>query len=194
MAIDIQETFQVGAPIDEVWRFLLDPHRVVVCMPGAELEEVVDERTFLGNIKVKVGPITTSYKGRVQFTQVDQAAYTVQMTAEGREGGGGMAKGSMLSRLQALPDGQTEVVVEAGVDISGRIMQFSRGMIQEVNHQLFQQFVACAKERLEAPAGEAAAEVEAAAETEPVRALPLALRALSSVAGRFFRRLTGRAG
>ncbi len=192
MAIEIQETFQVQAPIEAVWQFLLDPQRVVVCMPGAELEEVVDDRTFRGNIKVKVGPITTSYKGRVQLTEVDEQVYMVQMVAEGRETSGGIAKGTMSSRLRALPDGQTEVVTETSVDIAGRIMQFGRGMIQDVSHQLFQQFVACAKERLEAPEGAATEEAEAAAEAEPVRILPLALRALWSAIVRFFRRLFGR--
>ncbi len=192
MAIEIQETFQVQAPIEAVWQFLLDPQRVVVCMPGAELEEVVDDRTFRGNIKVKVGPITTSYKGRVQLTEVDEQQYVVQMVAEGRETGGGIAKGTMSSRLRALPDGQTEVVTETRVDIAGRIMQFGRGMIQDVSHQLFQQFVACVKERLEAPEGVATEEAEATAEGEPVRVLPLALRALWSAIVRFFRRLFGR--
>ncbi len=192
MAIEIQETFQVRAPIEAVWQFLLDPQRVVVCMPGAELEEVVDDRTFRGNIKVKVGPITTSYKGSVQLTEVDEQVYMVQMVAEGRETGGGIAKGTMSSRLRALPDGQTEVVTETSVDMAGRIMQIGRGMIQDVSHQLFQQFVACAKERLEAPEGVATEEAEAAAEAEPVRILPLALRALWSAIVRFFRRLFGR--
>ena len=192
MAIEIQETFQVRAPIEAVWQFLLNPQRVVVCMPGAELEEVVDDRTFRGNIKVKVGPITTSYKGSVQLTEVDEQVYMVQMVAEGRETGGGIAKGTMSSRLRALPDGQTEVVTETSVDIAGRIMQIGRGMIQDVSHQLFQQFVACAKERLEAPEGAATEEAEAAAEAEPVRILPLALRALWSAIVRFFRRLFGR--
>ncbi len=192
MAIEIQETFQVQAPIEAVWQFLLDPQRVVVCMPGAELEDVVDDRTFLGNIKVKVGPITTSYKGRVQITEVDERQYVVQMVAEGRETSGGIAKGTMSSRLRALPDGQTEVVTETSVDIAGRIMQFGRGIIQDVSHQLFQQFVACAKEQLEAPEGVATEEAEAATEAEPVRILPLALRALWSPIVRFFRRLIGR--
>lgn len=192
MAIEIQETFQVQAPIEAVWQFLLDPQRVVVCMPGAELEEVIDDRTFRGNIKIKVGPITTSYKGRVQLTEVDEQMYMVQMVAEGRETSGGIAKGTMSSRLRALSDGQTEVVTETSVDIAGRIMQFGRGMIQDVSHQLFQQFVACAKERLEAPEGAATEEAEAAAEAEPVRILPLALRALWSAIVRFFRRLFGR--
>ena len=58
MAIDIRETFRVRAPIATVWRFMLDPQRVAACMPGAVLEQVVDERTFLGAINVKIGAIT----------------------------------------------------------------------------------------------------------------------------------------
>ena len=71
MAIEIRETFQVQAPIDTVWRFVMDPEQVVTCMPGAELEQALDDRTFLGRVKIKLGAITTSYKGRVEFTEVD---------------------------------------------------------------------------------------------------------------------------
>ena len=72
-----KETLQVDAPIDRVWEFVNDPQRVVTCMPGAVLDEVVDERTFLGTVKVKVGAITASYKGRVEFTEVDAQARTL---------------------------------------------------------------------------------------------------------------------
>jgi carbon monoxide dehydrogenase subunit G len=191
MAIEIRETFQVQAPIDVVWRFVMDPDQVVACMPGAELEQALDERTFLGRVKVKLGAITTSYKGRVEFTEVDEQRYTVRMVAEGRETGGGTAKGTVLSRLRALPDGQTEVVTEASVDLTGRVMQVGRGMIQGVSHQLFQQFVASTKQRLE---GAQAADGQApvVAEQQPIRLLPLLLQALWSAVSRFFRRLLGR--
>ena len=187
MAIDIKETFQVAAPIDAVWRFVMDPDKVAACMPGAELEQVVDERTFLGSIKVKVGAITTGYKGRVQLTEVDEVSYRVQMLAEGRETGGGTAKASMSSSLRSLPDGQTEVVTEASVDLTGRIMQVGRGMIQGVSHQLFQQFVRRTKERLEAPEGSGA--LATPAEPEPLRIVPLVLRTLWAAVLGFFRRL-----
>ena len=187
MPITIQETFRVDAPIDAVWRFVMDPQRVAACMPGAALAEVVDERTFLGSITVKVGAITTSYQGRVTLTQVDEERYTVEMKAEGRETGGGTAKGTMSSRLQPLPDGGTEVVAEANLDLAGRIMQVGRGMIQGVSHQLFLQFVACTKERLETP--EASAQPEpVGASPEPIRIVPLILQTAWSAIVRFFRR------
>ena len=189
MAIKITETFQVKAPVDEVWRFMLDPHQVVTCMPGAQLEEVVDDRTFLGSVKVKLGAITTSYKGRVQISEMDPQAHTVKLTAEGRETGGGTAKGTLHSQLRSLPDGRTEVLAEANVDLTGRVMQMGRGMIQGVSHQLFQQFVASTRKRLEAPPG-AASEL-APAESTPIRAIPLLLSTLRAAIVRFFRRLFG---
>jgi carbon monoxide dehydrogenase subunit G len=191
MAIEIRETFQVQAPIDAVWRFVMDPDQVVACMPGAELEEAVDDRTFLGRVKVKLGAITTSYKGRIQFTEVNEQDYTVRMVAEGRETGGGTAKGTMFSCLRALPEGQTEVVAEASVDLTGRVMQVGRGMIQGVSHQLFQQFVASTKERLEGAQG-ADAQTPVAADSEPLRLFPLILRVLWAPVARFLHRLRRR--
>jgi carbon monoxide dehydrogenase subunit G len=188
VAIGFRQTFQVEAPIDAVWRFLLDPQQVASCMPGAELDEVVDDHTFLGGVVVKVGAITTRYKGRVRFTEVNESGYVVQMQAEGRETGGGTAKGTMSGRLRSLPDGQTEVVAEANVDLTGRVMQVGRGMIDGVSNQLFQQFVAHAKARLEAPSSAAAAEL-AARGAGPIRILPLVLTAIWSAIVRFLRRL-----
>ncbi|MBW2237373.1 MAG: SRPBCC family protein, partial [Deltaproteobacteria bacterium] len=151
MSIQIEETFQVAVSVDTVWRFLLDPHRVVTCMPGAELEQVVDERTFEGAVKIKLGAITTRYRGRIQLTEVDEAAHTVRMLAEGRETGGGTAKGTLTSQVRALPDGDTEVIAQAEVDITGRVMQMGRGMIQGVSSQLFAQFATRTREALETP-------------------------------------------
>jgi len=201
VAIEIHETFQVQAPIEAVWKFVMEPQQVVTCMPGAALDQVVDARTFLGTVKVKVGAITATYKGRVQFTQIDEPGYKMQMLAEGRETGGGMAKGTMSAHLRPLSTDQTEVLVEASVDLTGRLMQVGRGMIQGVAHQLFLQFIASAKQRLEV--AEAArggstegepASAPAATVTEPeaIRIVPLLLRALWSAVVRLWQRLTGR--
>jgi len=188
VAIKLHEQFQVQAPVDEVWRFVMDAERVAACMPGAQLDELADERTFLGRINVKVGAITTSYHGRIRFVQVDEQGRAVEMAAEGRETGGGTAKGVMASRLRSLGDGRTEVAVEASVEITGRIAQMGRGMIEGVSQQLFQQFVACAKAQLEAPEG-AAAPVPSNA---PIAIVPLMLRVVWMAVVRFFRRLRRR--
>ncbi|MFP6627126.1 MAG: SRPBCC family protein [Deltaproteobacteria bacterium] len=198
MAIDIKETFEVDAPIEDVWSFIMDPRRVAPCMPGAQLDEVVDERTFLGSIKIKVGAITASYKGRVEMTSIDEATHSVEMAAEGRETSGGTARGTMISRLRSLDGGATEMVIEANVDLTGRIMQVGRGMIQGVSHQLFLQFVAAAKKHLEAAAAASAVEAGATgSEVAPssgqaIRVVPLILNVIWAAIVGFFRRLSGR--
>lgn len=197
MAIDIKETFEVDAPIEDVWSFIMDPRRVAPCMPGAQLDEVVDERTFLGSIKIKVGAITASYKGRVEMTSIDEATHSVEMAAEGRETSGGTARGTMISRLRSLDGGATEMVIEANVDLTGRIMQVGRGMIQGVSHQLFLQFVAAAKKHLEAAAASAVEAGATGSEVAPssgqaIRVVPLILNVIWAAIVGFFRRLSGR--
>jgi len=190
MSIQVEETFQIAVPIETVWQFLLDPQRVVTCMPGAELEAVIDDRTFDGAVKIKLGAITTRYRGRVQLTEVDPQAHRVCMLAEGRETGGGTAKGTVTSELRALPDGGTEVVTSAQVDLTGRVMQIGRGMIQGVSSQLFGQFVARTRQTLEAPASQAGEVAPAREESIPL--LRVILSVIWAPVARFFRRLFGR--
>jgi len=200
MAIVIKETFRVEAPIEDVWRFMMTPDQIVTCMPGAELDEIVDEATFAGTVKIKVGAVTAKYKGRIRFTSVEAASHAVEMTAEGRETSGGVAKGTIAGRLTPVEDGQTEVVAQANVDLTGRIVQVGRGMIQGVSQQLFAQFVDNTKRRLEAqrraaeatPAGAAPAPESPLPAQRPIRIVPLVLRVMWLAIARFFGRLLGR--
>lgn len=209
MAFKIEERFEVQAPVERVWQYLIDPKRVVHCLPGAELLEQQDEHTFLGAIKVKVGPLSMSYKGQAKFTEINEETHQVRMVGDAREvGGSGSTKVSMLSTVSASANGGSEVLVSADIDLVGRIVQFGRGMIEEVSRQMFRQFSTCVKQQLEVadepPAGEpqsadAAGAPQAAAapsaipppETKAVAAAPLAFRALWAIIARFFRGLFG---
>src|SRR5918992_1299197 len=162
MAFGIKETFRVQAPVDRVWRYLVDPRQVVNCLPGAELTADEGERVYSGKVKVKVGPVTAAYAGRARLTEVNDTEHVVRMDAEGRESGGaGSAKLRMTSQVEPHADGGSEVRVEAEVDVAGKIVQFGRGMIEAVSKQLFREFVSCVRATLEAPS--AAAEASSAA-------------------------------
>ena len=107
MAFKIEERFEVQAPVERVWEYLIDPKRVVECLPGAELLEQQDEHTFTGAIKVKVGPLSMSYKGSAKFTEVNEQMHQVRMVGDAREvGGSGSTKVSMLSTVAPLPSGE----------------------------------------------------------------------------------------
>lgn len=221
MSVRIEEVFEVEAPPDRVWAYLTDPRQVVHCLPGAELTSVQDESTFLGKVKVKVGPIVAAYAGRVVLTERDEAQRVVRMVGEGRESGGaGSAKMTMTSTVAALENGATQVRVSAEIDIVGRIAQFGRGMIESVNKQMFRQFTDCVRATLaeprvasegsgadsptaapEASSAASAAEPPRPAQAQPQRAnqpvglLPVLFRALWDLTlGRLFRRSRREAG
>jgi len=189
MAFKIEERFEVQAPVDRVWKYLIDPKRVVECLPGAELIEQQDERTFLGAIKVKVGPLSMSYKGQAKFTEINEQTHQVRMVGDAREvGGSGSTKVSMLSTVAPLASGGSEVLVNADIDLVGKIVQFGRGMIEEVSRQMFRQFSTCVKQQLEVADDP---QKPAESQTKAVAAAPLAFRALWAIIVRFFRRLVG---
>jgi carbon monoxide dehydrogenase subunit G len=170
MSLKIEETFQLQAPIDRVWAYLSDPHQVVTCLPGAELTSAESETTFLGKVKVKVGPVTAAYNGKVTITERDAVAHVVSLVGDGRENsGGGSAKMTMTSTLVALSASATEVRVTADLDIVGRLAQFGRGMIESVNKQMFKQFTDCLRATLEA-APPSLSDTSAAALPQPASA------------------------
>src|SRR5258708_20487601 len=83
--MQIENSFAVAAPPDTVFAFLIDVNRVVACVPGAELSEVVDGDTFRGKVRIKVGPVTVSYNGTAHITGRDEQARIATLQAEGRE-------------------------------------------------------------------------------------------------------------
>lgn len=197
MAFKIEERFEVQAPVERVWKYLIDPKRVVECLPGAELLEQQDEHTFLGAIKVKVGPLSMSYKGKAKFTEINEETHQVRMVGDAREvTGSGSTKVSMLSTVSPLANGGSEVLVNADIDLVGKIVQFGRGMIEEVSRQMFRQFSACVKKQLEVveeppqQQPQQPTDKPAEPETKAVAAAPLAFRAIWAIIVRFFKSLT----
>jgi carbon monoxide dehydrogenase subunit G len=197
MPFKIEEKFEVQAPVERVWQYLTDPKRVVACLPGAEVLEQKDDQTFLGAIKVKVGPMSMSYKGQAKFTEKNEETHQVRMVGDAREvTGSGSTKVSMLSTVVPLANGGSEVSVNADVELAGKIVQFGRGMVEEVSRQMFRQFSTCVKQHLEVaedphPTANPGPEVQS--ETKAVAAAPLAFRAIWTIFARFFKGLFGKA-
>lgn len=206
MAFKIAERFEVQAPVERIWKYLIDPASVVQCLPGAELLEAQDDRNFLGAIKVKVGPLSMSYKGKASFTEVNEETHTVRMVGDAREvGGSGSTKVTMVSIVTALEGGGSQVSVDAEIHLVGKIVQFGRGMIEEVSRQMFRQFAACVKSRLEVAeerpgntnntdesAIQSSNNIAAPPEAKAVDAAALGFSALWAIIARFLRRLTGK--
>jgi len=154
MALEIAKTFVVNAAPETVWGFLTDLPRVARCLPGAAIGEKVDEKTSTGTMTIKVGPVSSTYRGKVVFERLDPAARTAEIVATGQDvRGKGGADLRLTSSLKALPGGKTEVTAVSLVNVTGILAQMGRGMIQDVSDEMFQIFSERMRAELESAGG-----------------------------------------
>ena len=209
MAIKIEKAFQVKEPVDRVWKFLSDPRKVAGCVPGAQITEAVDDRTYKGSIKVQVGPSVTDYKGEVRIERLDDQNHEIELVGKGQDvRGKGSASMKMSGRIRALPDGMSEVIGVSELNVVGILAQLGARVIKEVSNKIFEEFTANFQRQLqqqqpavrEQPGPGAAPQAAAAmaqpaqatkVEPKPIRAVPLVVSALWASIVRFFRRLLG---
>ncbi len=195
--LKIEERFELDAHADEAWAYLTQPERIVVCLPGAELTEVIDERNYAGGVKVKLGAVAMEYQGTVEFRELDHEKRVIRMAGKGRERrGGGTVSLTMENTVHELEGGRCEVTVLADIQLAGKIVRFGRGMIQAVTAEIFKQFTVCLAAELaphepvddEAVSEEPVAEKPAGSSPEALALFPILLRSLRS----WLRRLFGR--
>lgn len=150
MALEIEKAFDVPEPPEEVWDFLTSPERVTECLPGGKLLETVDERTFRGEMGIRLGPIGATFEGEIRFDRLDEAAFEVEMSGEGKDrDGAGSARMTMKSKLVRLDGGGTRVNVTQSVSLSGKLASFGRsGVVQSVADFMFGRFTDCVERRL----------------------------------------------
>ena len=189
----IENTFDVSAPIDQVWSYLLDVEKVVPCMPGAELTETIDERNWKGKVTIKLGPVSLAFAGKVTMEQLDEAAHRAVLKASGMEQRGkGAASATITSTLEQSPEG-TRVQIVQDLRVSGQAAQFSRGMMQDVSNRLTREFADCLQANMQAKdQADPGAEPVPMATAKPVQGIRLGLGALWRAVLRFFSRLFGR--
>jgi uncharacterized protein len=148
--MQLENSFTVGAPPERVFAYLLDVNKIVGCVPGAELSEVVDPNTFKGKVKVKVGPITVAYNGTAKIADRNPTEHSATLEAEGRETTGpGSARAKAFMSVIADPAGSlVKIVTEYSV--AGRVAQFGRGVMEDVSRRIVNEMAACIKANVEA--------------------------------------------
>jgi carbon monoxide dehydrogenase subunit G len=170
--VKFENTFEVDAPIDEVYATLLDVERVAPCVPGAEVLEKTGDDAYQVAIKVKVGPISMTYKGNVEIIERDDANHRAVMRAKARETRGqGTADAKV--ELKLVQEGPTtKGTMIADVQLAGRAAAMGRGIIQDVSGKLVQTFAKNLETML--AGGGTPAEAAAAAASAPATGTPAA--------------------
>ena len=175
MAIELDNSFTVPVPPEQAWDVLLDVETIAPCMPGASVTSV-DGDEIQGQVKVKLGPLSLSYKGTAKFTEKDQATHTISIEATGKETRGA---GTVAATVQASlkpGDGADETLVSIHtlLNVTGRPAQFGRSLLPEVSGKLIAQFATNLQAMINADGAtaetavpETAVAETAAPETEP---------------------------
>ncbi|MDT4946894.1 MAG: hypothetical protein QOH14_3627 [Pseudonocardiales bacterium] len=140
--MQLEHTFTVPVGIDEAWRVLLDIEQVAPCMPGASLDSV-DGDDFTGTVKVKLGPISLTYKGKASFIEKDAAAHRAVIDARGRDARGNGTATAKVTATLTEEGSSTKVDVTTDLDITGKPAQFGRGVMVDVGNKLIGQFADC---------------------------------------------------
>jgi carbon monoxide dehydrogenase subunit G len=170
--VEFDNSFEVPLPPDQAWPVLMDIRRIAPCMPGAELTEVVDDKTYKGKIGVRLGPVALTFAGTVTFEEIDNVSHHARVKAQGTDAKGrGGAHATASFRLEPSAGG-SKVLVHTDLSLSGSVAQYGRGvgMIQATAAQIINQFAANLKAQL---AAAPAASAPAASAPPPVAARPI---------------------
>jgi carbon monoxide dehydrogenase subunit G len=148
--MEFDNSFEVPLPPGDAWKVLMDIGRIAPCMPGAELTEVVDGRTYKGKIGVRLGPVALTFAGTVKFEEIDAVNHTARVAAQGSDAKGRGAANAVASfRLEPAGSG-TKVLVHTNLALSGSVAQYGRGVgiIQLTAAQIITQFATNLKAQL----------------------------------------------
>lgn len=157
--MDLQNDFEVSVGIDEAWVVLNDVERIAPCLPGAQLTDI-DGDEYRGSVKVKVGPITTQYKGQATFVEQNRDDYRVVLRGEGRDTrGAGNANALITASLESLAPDRTRVNVVTDLKVTGKVAQFGRGVMTDISAKLMGQFANNLETMLEEQKSESAGKV-----------------------------------
>jgi len=170
--MEFDNSFDVPLPPDQAWKTLMDIERIAPCMPGAELTEIVDDKTFKGKVSVRLGPVALTFQGTATFEDVDEIAHKATVKAQGADAKGrGGASANVGFHLEPS-DAGSAVKIHTDLQLSGSVAQYGRGagMIQDLASQIIGQFADNLSKQIEADQP-AAAEPEPADRGEPAAAL-----------------------
>jgi uncharacterized protein len=140
--MEFDNSFEVPLPVDDAWKVLMDIRRIAPCLPGAELTEVVDDRTYKGKIGVRLGPVSLTFAGTVKFEEIDDANHRARVAAQGSDAKGrGAANATATFHLEPV-NGGSKVLVHTNLTLSGAVAQYGRGVgiIQMTAAQIITQF------------------------------------------------------
>ncbi len=140
--MEIKNSFTVSSGIKTSWNILLDIERIAPCMPGAELTAVIDDTHYKGNAKLRVGPVSLTFSGEAEITEVDEVNFRAKVHAKGNDTKGRGAADAYVVFALSEDGEQTRVDVSTELNLSGSVAQYGRasGLIDAIASQIISDF------------------------------------------------------
>lgn len=146
--MELEHRFEVPVDVETAWETLLDMEKVGPCFPGATLESVNGDE-FTGSVKIKLGPIQLTYKGRAKVVEKDPVAHRAKIEASGNAARSASTAAMLVTATAtAITPNKTAVDLVTTLSITGRPAQFGRGVMVEVGNKLIGQFADCVSTKL----------------------------------------------
>src|SRR4030095_13455633 len=127
MAMTMNGEYQPAPTRDVVWAKLNDPEVLKACIPGCEELEKVSDTEFRATARMKVGPVSARFKGRVTLSDLTRPN-GYRISGEGEGGVAGFAKGGATVAL-AERDGGTALTYDVEAQIGGKLAQLGQRLI-----------------------------------------------------------------
>lgn len=140
MAMTMTGEIQLAAPKEVVWEKLNDPDVLKACIPGCEELEKTDDQGFRAVAKMKVGPVSARFRGKVILSDLDPPN-GYKISGEGEGGVAGFAKGSAKVDLRES-DGGTLLGYRVDAQIGGKLAQLGQRLINGTAKKLADEFFA----------------------------------------------------
>ena len=136
-------TGEVTLPADRatVWAKLNDPDVLKACIPGCQSLEKTSETSFAAKAKIKLGPVSASFSGTVQLSDIDPPN-GYRISGEGQGGIAGFARGGADVRLTDAPGGGTLLSYNVEANVGGKIAQMGSRLIDSVAKSMADKFFA----------------------------------------------------
>src|SRR4051794_16949457 len=173
-----ENEIEVAQPPKELFAFLTDVERVAPCLPGASIDGR-DGDAYQGSMKVKVGPISGTYRGTMRFVEQDEDALRAVMSARAAEvNGQGDAEAKITTQIVQAGDSASRIRMETDLQMRGRVAQFGRGAMEKISQRMFDEFARNLEREMSGGGGAAAAPAEsdepaeAPRDDEPAKAEP----------------------
>lgn len=185
MQVKLEKTFVVSAPPDKVWRFMQDIKGVAECLPGAQITEQTDTRHYNGMVRVKIGPVSTAFNGKVEVQGVDAARRELKLLGKGADvKGASTASMNLTATVRDLGNGTSEVAGVSDVSVTGKLASFGGRMMNDVSAHLMDQFA----QNFSARVAASGAQPQSGAGPKELNAFALIFNLLRSYIRRLFKR------